>query len=222
MIVFRFEIIIHISDLFHNEMKISTVYSFVLLSFFATKKKQTHSTCRSERYKYPFESIAKALCSTWRDRFCRSESIARAFNTCDLFGVVAITVLLPIIQNNRTSAPNMQSTHSPGISNVTIQFHRPSHSGRFIPCVCVYSTILCAKAKRFLDPSTIFHTDIDEAMQRITDTVQTLKHFRTLFDKYKEKLDTYFIPNQRSVGVLMFIFVGVACHWWPISIRLFD
>lgn len=55
------------------------------------------------------------------------------------------------------------------------------------------------KAKRFLDPSTIFHTDIDEAMLRITHTVQTLKHFRSLFDKYKEKLDTYFIPNQRSV-----------------------
>lgn len=56
------------------------------------------------------------------------------------------------------------------------------------------------KAKRFLDPSTIFHTDIDEAMQRITQTMQTLKHFRALFDKYKEKLDTYFIANQRSVS----------------------
>lgn len=65
------------------------------------------------------------------------------------------------------------------------------------------------KAKRYLDPSTIFHTDIDEAMQRITHTVQTLKHFRSLFDKYKEKLDTYFIPNQRSVK---FIWHAVNFH----------
>lgn len=67
--------------------------------------------------------------------------------------------------------------------------------------VYFFSFSVCAKAKRFLDPSTIFHTDIDEAMQRITQTMQTLKHFRALFDKYKEKLDTYFIENQRSVGI---------------------
>lgn len=70
---------------------------------------------------------------------------------------------------------------------------------RFNPCRSHSSTLFHVKAKRFLDPSTIFHTDIDEAMQRITHTVQTLKHFRALFDKYKEKLDSYFIENQRSV-----------------------
>lgn len=67
--------------------------------------------------------------------------------------------------------------------------------------VYFFFSSVCVKAKRFLDPSTIFHTDIDEAMQRITQTMQTLKHFRALFDKYKEKLDTYFIENQRSVGI---------------------
>lgn len=85
---------------------------------------------------------------------------------------------------------------------------------RSIAMLCHSNTsialILYVKAKRFLDPTTIFHTDIDEAMQRITHTVQTLKHFRVLFDMYKEKLDTFFIPNQRSVRFSL-MFVHYSC-----------
>lgn len=55
------------------------------------------------------------------------------------------------------------------------------------------------QAKRFLDPSSIMNTDLDEAMQRLALCIQTLKHFRCLFDEYKEKLDRFFIENQRSV-----------------------
>lgn len=96
----------------------------------------------------------------------------------------------------------MQSTHSPGIFKCKSSFNFSAYHFQAIPIhnTSIQQYFVVAKAKRFLDPSTIFHTDIDEAMQRITHTVQTLKHFRTLFDKYKEKLDTYFIPNQRSVG----------------------
>lgn len=50
----------------------------------------------------------------------------------------------------------------------------------------------CLQAKRYLDPSSIFHTDIDEAMQRITLSVQTLKQFRSEFDYYKENLVPFF------------------------------
>lgn len=50
------------------------------------------------------------------------------------------------------------------------------------------------KAKKFLDPSSIFHTDIDEAMQRLTLSLSILKEFRTLFDEHKETLDTFFQP----------------------------
>lgn len=53
------------------------------------------------------------------------------------------------------------------------------------------------QAKRFLDPSSIFHTDIDEAMQRLTLCIQTLKHFRALFDEYKENLDSFFDAAKR-------------------------
>lgn len=57
---------------------------------------------------------------------------------------------------------------------------------------------MTSQAKRFLDPSSIFHTDIDEAMQRLTLCIRTLKHFRVLFDEYRESLDDFFIPHQRS------------------------
>lgn len=114
--------------------------------------------------------------------------------------MVAVTLLLSIFQNNRASTTNMQFTHSSGIQ---ICFGR---------ALCIYvsdlflslslSFFFDEKAKRFLDSSTIFHSDIDEAMQRITHTVQTLKHFCALFDKYKkEKLESYFIENQRSVAI---------------------
>lgn len=35
-------------------------------------------------------------------------------------------------------------------------------------------------------------------MQRLTLCIDTLKHFRHLFDEYKENLDPFFIRNERS------------------------
>lgn len=58
--------------------------------------------------------------------------------------------------------------------------------------------LLIHQAKRFLDPSSIFHTDIDEAMQRLTLCMQTLRQFRAQFDDYKENLDPFFLPHSRS------------------------
>lgn len=58
--------------------------------------------------------------------------------------------------------------------------------------------LLIHQAKRFLDPSSIFHTDIDEAMQRLTLCIQTLRHFRCLFDEHKDNLDPFFLPHSRS------------------------
>ncbi|XP_077291064.1 dynein heavy chain at 93AB [Arctopsyche grandis] len=52
--------------------------------------------------------------------------------------------------------------------------------------------LLIYQGKRFLDPSTLFHSDIDEAKQRITITIAILKKFRTTFDHYKENLAPYF------------------------------
>lgn len=58
--------------------------------------------------------------------------------------------------------------------------------------------MLFFQAKRFLDPSSIFHSDIDEAMQRLTLSIDILKFFRALFDHYKEKIADYFKePEER-------------------------
>lgn len=136
-----------------------------------------------------------------------------------MYGVVAVSVLLPIIENYRASPTNLQSAHSPGteIFNFIVErFQRDFDARGFVFIFGIFSlSSVCVKAKRFLDPSTIFHTDIDEAMQRITQTMQTLKHFRALFDKYKEKLDTYFIENQRSVGIAFRMsFCVHFVSWW--------
>lgn len=48
------------------------------------------------------------------------------------------------------------------------------------------------QSKRFLDPSSIFHTDIDEARQRIALSMQILKYFRTCFDECKENIASFF------------------------------
>lgn len=54
------------------------------------------------------------------------------------------------------------------------------------------------QAKRFLDPSSIFHSDIDEAMQRLTLSIDNLKFFRALFDYFKEIIEEFFLePAER-------------------------
>ncbi|KAL9897380.1 dynein heavy chain at 93AB [Glossina fuscipes fuscipes] len=58
--------------------------------------------------------------------------------------------------------------------------------------------LIINQAKRFLDPSSIFHSDIDEAMQRLTLSIEILKFFRELFDHFKENIGEYFKdPVQR-------------------------
>ncbi|XP_031336595.1 dynein beta chain, ciliary isoform X1 [Photinus pyralis] len=52
--------------------------------------------------------------------------------------------------------------------------------------------LLIYQAKRFLDPTTLFHSDIDEAMQRVNLSVNILKHFTRTFELYKENLGYFF------------------------------
>lgn len=52
--------------------------------------------------------------------------------------------------------------------------------------------MLFLQAKKCLDPSTLFHSDIDEATQRIQVTINIIKRFRTTFDFFKENLSKYF------------------------------
>lgn len=68
-------------------------------------------------------------------------------------------------------------------------------SARLIVLLRQICNLLIDRTKRFLDPSSIFHTDIDEAMQRISYSIQLLKHFRQLFDECKDTIIAYFLER---------------------------
>ncbi|KAK7863235.1 hypothetical protein R5R35_001448 [Gryllus longicercus] len=52
--------------------------------------------------------------------------------------------------------------------------------------------LLIQQAKKYLDPSSIFQSDVMEAKERIKDVVTTLTMFRKVFDNRREKIATYF------------------------------
>ncbi|XP_065078949.1 dynein beta chain, ciliary [Ochlerotatus camptorhynchus] len=66
------------------------------------------------------------------------------------------------------------------------------HSAKLIVLLRQICNLIIQQAKRFLDPSSIFHSDIDEAMQRISLSIQILKYFRTVYDEYKDNIAPFF------------------------------
>ncbi|XP_055848919.1 dynein beta chain, ciliary isoform X2 [Episyrphus balteatus] len=72
------------------------------------------------------------------------------------------------------------------------------HSSKITVLLKQMCNLIIYQAKRFLDPSSIFHTDIEEAMQRLTLSIQILKFFRELFDYYRENLASYFTEEDRA------------------------
>lgn len=46
-----------------------------------------------------------------------------------------------------------------------------------------------------MDPTTLFHSDIDEAMQRVNVCIKTFKEFSTIFEYYKNNLERIFSSN---------------------------
>ncbi|KAF6202116.1 hypothetical protein GE061_004514 [Apolygus lucorum] len=65
-------------------------------------------------------------------------------------------------------------------------------SGRIIVLLKQISNLVIEQAKKYLDPNSIFQTDIDEALMRVQLSLFILKNFRKTFDNYKEKLGTFF------------------------------
>lgn len=58
--------------------------------------------------------------------------------------------------------------------------------------------LIIQQAKRYLDPSSIFQSDIDEAMQRLLLSINILKSFRELFDNCRSNIANYFKrPKER-------------------------
>lgn len=68
-------------------------------------------------------------------------------------------------------------------------------SSRLIVLLKQICNLLIDRAKRFLDPSSIFHSDIDEAMQRISLSIQVLKYFRSVFDECKDRIIAFFLER---------------------------
>ncbi|KAI8120795.1 ciliary, Dynein beta chain [Lucilia cuprina] len=73
-----------------------------------------------------------------------------------------------------------------------------NHSSKITILLRQLCNLIIQQAKRYLDPSSIFHSDIDEAMQRLTLSIDILKFFRALFDYYKEIIAEFFTePEER-------------------------
>ncbi|KAG5897820.1 hypothetical protein JTB14_011820 [Gonioctena quinquepunctata] len=51
--------------------------------------------------------------------------------------------------------------------------------------------LLIQEAKKFLDPTTLFHSDIDEAMLRVKHCLQALNQFLNIFNVYKQNLHRF-------------------------------
>lgn len=83
-------------------------------------------------------------------------------------------------------------------SGMVMGMHRAGEG----PEIVFNSGLLSLQAKRYLDPSSIFHSDIDEAMQRLTLSIQILKFFRELFDYYKERLAAFFTEPEERPPIL--------------------
>lgn len=59
--------------------------------------------------------------------------------------------------------------------------------------------LLIQEAKKFLDPTTLFHSDIDEAMQRVQVSIKILKNFYSVFTTYKDNLGTLIKDREPEV-----------------------
>jgi dynein heavy chain, axonemal len=66
------------------------------------------------------------------------------------------------------------------------------HSAKLIVLLRQICNLIIQQAKRYLDPSSIFSTDIDEAMLRISFVIEVLRYFRAIFDEFKENLGPFF------------------------------
>ncbi|KAG8321110.1 hypothetical protein J6590_052486 [Homalodisca vitripennis] len=66
------------------------------------------------------------------------------------------------------------------------------NSGKIIILLKQICNLIIQQAKRYLDPTSIFQTDVDEAKQRVQLSITVLKTFREIFDEYKDNLVPFF------------------------------
>ncbi|KAK6645275.1 hypothetical protein RUM43_001551 [Polyplax serrata] len=66
------------------------------------------------------------------------------------------------------------------------------NSAKIIVLIKQLCNLLIEQAQHFLDPSSLFQSDVDEAMQRIELSVSVFKAFRKAFEECKENMAYYF------------------------------
>ncbi|KAF4519850.1 hypothetical protein B566_EDAN005192, partial [Ephemera danica] len=66
------------------------------------------------------------------------------------------------------------------------------HSSKLIVLLRQICNLIIQQAKRYLDPSSIFQSDVDEAKQRIQLSISILLQFRNIFDSCRENLGYFF------------------------------
>jgi len=55
--------------------------------------------------------------------------------------------------------------------------------------------LLIDVSRKFLDPSSIFQIEVEEALDNVKIAIRNLKEFKTCFQEYKMKIPTYFPPD---------------------------
>ena len=55
--------------------------------------------------------------------------------------------------------------------------------------------LLIDVSRRFLDPSSIFQIEVEEALDNVKIAIRNLKEFKTSFQEYKVKVPSYFPPD---------------------------
>lgn len=58
--------------------------------------------------------------------------------------------------------------------------------------------LLIQQAKKFLDPTTLFHSDVDEAMHRVVSCIKVLRNFQNIFDTYRLNIHKFTRNGQLS------------------------
>ncbi|XP_049809049.1 dynein beta chain, ciliary [Schistocerca nitens] len=73
------------------------------------------------------------------------------------------------------------------------------NSAKIIVLLKQICNLLIQQAKKYLDPASIFQSDVDEAKQRIQECIGTLKFFREIFDDRRENLAGYFKDREPTM-----------------------
>jgi dynein heavy chain len=69
-------------------------------------------------------------------------------------------------------------------------------AARIIVLMTETCNLLIDMARTFLQPSSIFQIEVEEALDKVKVSIRNLKEFKTTFQEYKSRLPTYFTEDK--------------------------